>query len=413
MKKILYLEPVGGVAGDMFLAAAIDLGVPEADLRAGLDTLRLPGWRLSTSRAARHSITGTHLDVQLIADSPAGERSLVEIREIIRSANGLSARVRERALEIFDLIGQAEAKIHEVPIEKIHFHEVGAVDSIVDICGASLALELLGEPEVYAAPPPLGSGSVETAHGKMPVPTPATLELLKDRPVRFEGIGELTTPTGAALGRAFCKLEPPPEFLLERVGYAVGTQQLPDRANVLRASLGRLASEDGDSTWVVEANLDDCNPQLLGSLLETMLELGAMDAFVLPATMKKSRPGHLIGVVVSGSRRQAVSDALLRESTTLGLRYYRVERMVLERSVEEVSTRFGPVRIKLGHRGGTVLNAQPEFEDCRRIAQKEKVPIKQVWAEALASYHQSREAREHDRQAPVGSADSRFSKKDR
>jgi uncharacterized protein (DUF111 family) len=328
----------------------------------------------------------------VIADSPAVERSLVEIRDIIRSANGLSARVRERALEIFDLIGQAEAKIHEVPIEKIHFHEVGAVDSIVDICGGSLALELLGEPEVYAAPPPLGSGTVETAHGKMPVPTPATLELLKDRPVRFEGIGE---------------------FLLERVGYGVGTQQLPDRANVLRASLGRLASEEGDSTWVVEANLDDCNPQLLGSLLETMLELGAMDAFVLPATMKKSRPGHLVGVVVSGSRRQAISDALLRESTTLGVRYYRVERMVLERSVEEVSTRFGPVRIKLGHRGGTVLNAQPEFEDCRRIAQKEKVPIKQVWAEALASYHQSREAREHDRQAALGSADSRFSKKDR
>src|SRR6266852_4706222 len=222
MKKILYLEPVGGVAGDMFLAAAIDLGVPEADLRAGLDTLRLPGWRLSTSRAARHSITGTHLDVQLIADSPAGERSLVEIREIIRSANGLSARVRERALEIFDLIGQAEAKIHEVPIEKIHFHEVGAVDSIVDICGASLALELLGEPEVYASAPPLGSGSVETAHGNMPV----------------------TTPTGAALVRAFCKVEPPPEFILEKVGYGVGTQQLRDRPNVLRASLGRLVGEE-------------------------------------------------------------------------------------------------------------------------------------------------------------------------
>jgi uncharacterized protein (DUF111 family) len=174
-----------------------------------------------------------------------------------------------------------------------------------------------------------------------------------------------------------------------------------------------LPREEGESTWVVEANLDDCNPQLLGSLLETMLELGALDAFVLPATMKKSRPGHLFGVVVSGSRRQAVSDALLRESTTLGLRSYRVERTVLERSVEEVSTRFGPVRIKLGHRGGAVLNAQPEFEDCRRIAQKQKVPIKQVWAEALASYHQRTEAREHERQASVGSADSRFSKKDR
>src|SRR5258707_5589602 len=266
MKKILYLEPVGGVAGDMFLAAAIDVGVPEGDLRAGLESLRLPGWRLSTSRAARHSITGTHVDVQLIADSPVGERSLVEIRDIIRSANGLSPRVRERALEIFDLIGQAEAKIHEVPIEKIHFHEVGAVDSIVDISGASLALELRGEPEVYAAPPPLGSGSVETAHGKMPVPTPATLELLKDRPVRFEGIGELTTPTGAALVRAFCKVEPPPEFILEKVGYGVFTQHLLDRPNAFPAPLGRLVGEEAASTWVVEANLDDCNLQRMAGV---------------------------------------------------------------------------------------------------------------------------------------------------
>jgi pyridinium-3,5-bisthiocarboxylic acid mononucleotide nickel chelatase len=412
MKKILYLEPVGGVAGDMFLAAAIDLGVAEGDLRARLDTLRLPGWRFSTRRVATHSITGTHLDVLLTPDSPVGERSLVEIREIIRSANGLSPKVRERALEIFDLIGRAEAKIHEVPMEKIHFHEVGAVDSIVDICGASLALELLGEPEVYASAPPLGSGTVETAHGHLPVPTPATLELLRDRPVRFEGMGELTTPTGAALVRAFCKVESPPEFLLEKVGYGVGTLQLRDRPNVLRASLGRLVAEDADPTWVVEANLDDCNPQLLGSLIETMLELGAMDAFVLPATMKKSRPGHLVGVVVSAARRQAVVDALLRESTTLGVRHYPVQRVMLERSVEEVSTRFGPVRVKIGRRGEAVFNAQPEFEDCRRIAKKEKVPIKEVWAEALASYHRATEASAHDRQA-VGSADSRFPEKDR
>src|SRR5260370_24533738 len=233
MKKILYLEPVGGVAGDMFLAAAIDLGVAEAERRAGLDSLRLPGWRLSTARAGRHSITGTHVDVQLIADSPVGERSLVEIRDIIRSAKGLSPRVRERALEIFDLIGQAEAKIHEVPIEKIHFHEVGAVDSIVDICAASLALELLGEPEVYAAPPPLGSGSVETAPGTIPVPPPATLELLKERPVRFKGIGELTTPHGAAVVRAFCKLQPPPQLLLETRSYTPRTPHLPYLPHIL------------------------------------------------------------------------------------------------------------------------------------------------------------------------------------
>jgi len=410
MNKVLYLEPIGGVAGDMFLAAAIDLGVSPAQLSEGLSSLRLPQWRLSTSRGARHSITGTHLDVQVLARAPDRERSLFEIKQIIADARGLSGRVRERALGIFQRIGDVEAKIHGVPIEQIHFHEVGAVDSIVDVCGASLALELLGEPEVYASAPPLGSGMVDTAHGRMPVPAPATVALLAGLPVRFEGVGELTTPTGAALLSAFCKVEPPPEFVLERVGYGVGTREFPDRPNVLRATLGRLVDTTADSTWVIEANVDDCSPQLLGNLLEAMLELGALDAYVLPATMKKSRPGHLIGVVAPASVRDAVANALLRESTTLGVRQHRVDRLVVERSFEEVSTRFGPVRMKIGTRNGKRINAQPEFEDCRRIAQKQKVPIKQVWAEALASYHQ-REAQGHDRET-MGPADSGLSEED-
>jgi len=411
MKKVLYLEPIGGVAGDMFLAAAIDLGVSAAQLSEGLRNLKLPKWRLSASRDARHSITGTRVDVQLLAKAPLGERNLTEIREIIAEARGLSARVRERALAIFQRIGEVEAKIHGIPIEQIHFHELGAVDSIVDICGASLALELLGEPEVYASAPPLGSGMVDTAHGRMPVPSPATVALLADLPVRFEGVGELTTPTGAALLSAFCKVKPPPEFVLERVGYGVGTRQFQDRPNVLRATLGRLVDTKADSTWVIEANVDDCSPQLLGNLLDAMLELGAFDAYVLPATMKKSRPGHLIGVVAPASVREAITNALLRESTTLGVRQYHVDRIVVERSFEEVSTRFGPVRIKIGSQNGMPINAQPEFEDCRRIAQKQKVPIKQVWAEALASYHQT-EARGHDRET-MGPTDSGLSEKDR
>jgi len=411
MKKVLYLEPIGGVAGDMFLAAAIDLGVSAAQLSEGLRSLKLPKWRLSASRDARHSITGTHIDVQLLAKAPLGERTLTEIREIIAEARGLSTRVRERALAIFQRIGEVEAKIHGIPIEQIHFHELGAVDSLVDICGASLALELLGEPEVYASAPPLGSGMVDTAHGRMPVPSPATVALLADLPVRFEGVGELTTPTGAALLSAFCKVKPPPEFVLERVGYGVGTREFQDRPNVLRATLGRLVDTKADSTWVIEANVDDCSPQLLGNLLDAMLELGAFDAYVLPATMKKSRPGHLIGVVAPASVREAVTNALLRESTTLGVRQYHVDRIVVERSFEEVSTRFGPVRIKIGSQNGKPINAQPEFEDCRRIAQKQKVPIKQVWAEALASYHQT-EARGHDRET-VGPTDSGLSEEDR
>jgi uncharacterized protein (TIGR00299 family) protein len=249
-----------------------------------------------------------------------------------------------------------------------------------------VVLELLGEPEVYAAPPPLGSGTTRTAHGVIPIPGPATLEILRDVPVRFEGVGELTTPTGAALLKTFCRIGPPPELVVEKVGYGVGTADFTDRPNVLRATLGTLAHGGAAGTYVLECNLDDCSPQVLGFLVERLLELGALDAYVLPATMKKGRPGHLLGAVVGADVRDRVMDALLAESTTLGVRFHRVERTALERESREVETRFGKVRVKLGRRGGKELNAQPEYEDCRALALQHGVPLKQVWAEALAAY---------------------------
>jgi uncharacterized protein (TIGR00299 family) protein len=391
MKKILYLEPVGGIAGDMFLAAAIDLGVSPEELRQRLGSLDLPTWKLSASRAVRHAITGIHVDVEVQATARPGRgRKLSEIRLLIQSAPGFSARVRERALAVFDLIGRVEAKIHDIPLEEVHFHEVGAVDSIVDICGAAVALEMLGDPEMYSAPPPLGSGTVQTAHGNLPIPAPATLAILTETPVRFEGVGELTTPTGAALLKALGQVRAPPEFLLERVGYGVGTRELADRPNVLRASLGRVLDGEGERMLVIETNVDDCSPQLLGGILEELTSLGALDAYVLPATMKKSRPGHLLGAIVPESRKDAIVDALLLQSTTIGVRVQRTERIVLERSFDEVDTPHGTIRIKLAMRNGEVVNAQPEFEDCRQIAQKRGIPVKRVWAEALASYHRPR-----------------------
>jgi uncharacterized protein (TIGR00299 family) protein len=263
----------------------------------------------------------------------------------------------------------------------------------VDICGAAIVLELLGDPEVYAAPPPLGSGLLDAAHGRIPIPAPATLEILRDLPVRFEGVGELTTPTGAALLKALCRIEPPPAFVLERIGYGVGTQNFKDRANVLRASIGHRAVERGDAIYVLEANLDDCSPQLLGALLERLMELGALDAYVIPATMKKGRPGHLLGAVVSGDRRPALAEALFAESTTLGVRFHAVERTVLDRELQEVETPHGRVRIKVAQRDGKVINAQPEFEDCRALAAQHRVPIKLVQAEAIAAYQQLAQAR--------------------
>ena len=373
----------------MFLAAAVDLGVSPAEIASALAGLNVPGWKLSTAKATRHSITGTHLDVVLDEPAQVGDRRLADIRSLIERAPTLPPRARQRALAVFQLIGQAEAKIHHIPIEQIHFHEIGAIDSIIDICGAAVVLELLGDPDTYAAPPPLGSGVLSSAHGQIPIPSPATLEILRDLPVRFEGVGELTTPTGAALLKGLCRIEPPPPFVLERIGYGVGTRELTDRANVLRASIGRPVVPAEEAVYVVEANLDDCSPQLLGALIEQLLELGALDAYVIPATMKKGRPGHLLGAVVTGERKPAIAEALLAESTTLGVRFYAVERTVLDRDFEQVETPYGPVRIKVARRDGVVMNTSPEFEDCRALAARHRVPVKQIQAEAIAAYQQA------------------------
>jgi uncharacterized protein (TIGR00299 family) protein len=387
-RPVLYLEPVGGIAGDMFLASALDLGVPLEALAQALGGLGVPGWKFSVSRTQRHAIEGTHVDVLVDEAKHAhAHHSLADIRALIRSAPSLSAAAKDRALAVFEALGQAEAKVHGMPLDEVHFHEVGAVDSIVDVCGAAVVLDLLGDPEVFVAPPPLGSGTIRSAHGPIPVPGPATLEILREVPVKFEGVGELTTPTGAALVKVLGRVEPPPLLVVEKVGYGVGTKDFADRPNVLRASLGRRATAPTSGMDVVEANLDDCSPQLIATVLDALLEKGAVDVAVLPATMKKGRPGHLVSAVVPREKREAVVEALLEESTTLGVRFHAVERSVLDRSFVEVATPYGAVRVKLGRRGERVLNAQPEFEDCKACAQKAKVPVKQVWAAALAAYH--------------------------
>jgi pyridinium-3,5-bisthiocarboxylic acid mononucleotide nickel chelatase len=312
-------------------------------------------------------------------------RGLKEIRDLILRCPSLPERARGRAIRVFEVIGEAEAKIHGVPIEEVHFHEVGAVDSIVDVCGAAAVLELLGDPTVFALPPPVGSGTVMAAHGPMPVPAPATLEILRDVPVRFEGTGELTTPTGAALLKALCRVGAVPPMVVERVGYGVGTKDFKDRANVLRASLGHLARVAERALVLLETNLDDCSPELLGGLLEQLLEHGALDAWVAPVTMKKSRPGHLLSALVPAELQDELCRRVFAESTTLGIRVRPVERVALERRVEEVQTRYGPVRVKLGLLGGEVMNAAPEYEDCRARAKEHGVSVKEVWTLALAA----------------------------
>jgi uncharacterized protein (TIGR00299 family) protein len=385
---LLLLEPIGGIAGDMFLAAAIDAGVEAAALEAGLRTLGLPGWRLDVSRRVSGGISGVHVDVTVEGAQP-GERSLTEILSVV-DGSGLSPRARAAARDVFERIGRAEARVHGVPVEKVHFHEIGAVDSIVDVCGAAVALDLLGWPRVFSEPPELGSGTTRSAHGRMPVPPPAVLELLAGKAVRPGGPpGEAVTPTGAALLAAFAEVGPLPPFVPVRIGYGIGTTSWPDRPNVLRMTVAE-ASADAPELWVLEANLDDCPGQLVARAIEACLEEGALDAWAAPLTMKKGRPGILLGALAPAGRREPVARAILRETTTLGVRRYAVRRDELEREVVPVETMYGPVRVKVGRLDGREIGAHPEYEDCAARARERGVAVREVVAAALAAHRARR-----------------------
>jgi hypothetical protein len=381
----LHLDPVGGVAGDMFLAACLDAGVDAGALRAGLAALHLPGWRLEAREAHSNGIGGTHVDVVLEGPQPH-ERALAEILQLI-AASGLSERAQAAATKVFRALGEAEAAVHRVPVEQIHFHEVGAVDALVDICGAAICLEIMGWPRVTAVPPPSGAGLVKSMHGLIPVPAPATLQLLRGRRLRPSGPGERTTPTGAALLAALAEEVPAmPDLVIERVGYGVGTRKLDDGPNVLRVIRGRAARGHAtDSCVIVEANLDDATGQLAAHALEALLAAGAADAWLAPVVGKKGRPGFVLSAMVEEARLAAVQTALLRETPTLGVRWSRRERRVLDRAWREVETPWGRVRVKVGLLDGEAVNLAPEFDDCAAVANAAGVPLKQVLQAALAA----------------------------
>jgi uncharacterized protein (TIGR00299 family) protein len=393
--QLLFLEPVGGIAGDMFMAAALDAGLDRAALERSLATLGVPGFRLEVSRTEAGGIAGTHVDVVVEGPQPRA-RGLEEILALVQ-ASGLPPAAKAKALELFDRIGRAEAKVHGIPLEQVHFHEVGAVDSIVDVCGAAIALDLLGWPRVVAVPPELGQGFVKTAHGLLPVPPPAVLELLAGRPIRPGGpVGEAVTPTGAALLAVLAELGTPPPFTPRAIGYGVGTKRWPDRPNVLRMTLGDLAEGAAAAgqerlparggVVQIEANLDDCPGQLVAAALDAALKAGALDAWATPCTMKKGRPGLVLAALAPEGHRDAVALAFLRETTTLGVRMQPVERVELDRAFDAVETAYGPVRVKVGRLRGGVMSAHPEYEDCAARAGERGVPVKEVMAAALAAW---------------------------
>jgi uncharacterized protein (TIGR00299 family) protein len=306
-------------------------------------------------------------------------------------ASGLSPRARAAARAIFGRIGRAEAKVHGVPLDEVHFHEVGAVDSIVDVCGAAVALDLLGWPRVVSAAPELGRGMMRSAHGPMPIPPPAVLELLAGKPVRPGGPqGEAVTPTGAALLAELAEIGPLPAFVPGRIGYGLGTSRWADRPNVLRMTVGDPVSHPlspgGESVlWVLETNLDDCPGQLVARAIEAALEAGALDAWAAPVTMKKGRPGFLLSALVEEPARAAVTRVFFAETTTLGVRRHAVERDALERVFETVETPYGKVRVKVARSDGRELGAHPEYDDCAALAREKGVPVKEVMAAALAA----------------------------
>jgi len=435
--RIAYLDCFSGISGDMFLGALVDAGVTPTIFEEAVAALNI-GARLEMSRVNRSGISATKADVivneikdqpreKFASGSPAhlhfhtysGDlehdhsehehhgRALSQIREIIRGAS-LSDSAKQTAIAIFEKLGAAEAKIHNVPIQQIHFHEVGAVDALVDIVCAAVGAEALGVDEFICSPLNVGGGTVTCAHGTFPVPAPATVELLKGAPVYSSGIqAELVTPTGAAivaiLAKRFASF---PQMNIDRTGYGAGTRDFPGHANVLRITVGENLVDtetggDGHATHssnkpsreniiVLEANLDDLTPQVFGYVMNQLLEAGALDVFSTPVQMKKNRPGILLTVLAKREDAGKLSRIIFAETTTLGVRRREESREVLARKWQTVTTRFGDIRIKLASLNGTVTNYAPEYEDCRRIAAEHRVPLKTVMQEAVQEFLKSK-----------------------
>jgi len=417
--RIAYLDCFSGISGDMFLGALVDAGVSPnllEDTVAALDV----GARLQISRVTRGGISAAKVDVYVQGEkdlprevfwdqqpqnrahghshepSQRHGRSMTEIRAIIEKA-AISSTAKVTAIRIFEALGEAEAETHETSIEQVHFHEVGAVDALVDIVCASAGAESLAVQEWICSPLNVGGGTVKCAHGTLPVPAPATLKLLRDAPVYSSGPQvELVTPTGAAIVKTLCsRFESFPLMKIEKSGYGAGTRDFPEHPNLLRIIIGEAVPSDEvttsrnsttDTITVLEANLDDLSPQVLAYAMERLLAEGALDVFSLPVQMKKSRSGALLTVLAKMEDANRLTKLIFAETTTLGVRRREEQRQTLSRRWQTVDTTWGPVRIKIANMNGTVSNYAPEYEDCRALAEAHHVPLKQVIQEAVQAY---------------------------
>ncbi len=391
MKRIAYFDCFAGISGDMILGAMVDSGLSLETLKNELTKLNVPGWELSAEKVTRRGMTGTQVHVK--TGEISHHRYLADIIKII-SQSGLSDSVKDRALNIFMLLADAEAVVHGISREKVHFHEVGALDAIIDITGAAIAFDALHIDQVSVSPLNTGSGTIRAAHGVLPVPAPATSLLLEGFDIYSSGIqAELVTPTGAAIIRSFCKKSSSlPNITLESTGYGSGSKEL-EVANLLRLFIG-FRNELHDETETViqlETNIDDSSPEITAYLMERLFAAGALDVFITPIIMKKNRPGHLLAAIVSPEKEDTVTHIIFRESTSSGIRRFQRERYTLPRELQSVETPFGSIAVKIHRLGEEVVTISPEFEDCRRAAEETNTPLKSVYNAAITAWHHNRE----------------------
>ena len=385
--RVVYFDCVSGAAGDMIMASLLDAGVPVAALRTELGKLALEGWELRAREVMKGVFRATKVDVEIDRGAHRHQRSLGDILAILeRSA--LTPSVKERAARIFTRLADAEARVHGTDRESVHFHEVGAVDAIIDVTGAVLALDLAGVQAVHVSALPIGGGHVGGAHGRIPVPGPGTAELLRGFPVVDTGVrAELVTPTGAAiLTTLAASAGRMPPLTVDAVGYGAGTVDLPDTPNVLRCFLGETtASEAGDETVLeVETTIDDMSPQLYEPLIERLFEAGALDVYLQPVIMKRGRPGIVVTVLCAPERAGDLSRALFEESTTIGVRWSERRRARLQREMIVLTTAYGAIPFKVSRLQGRIVTVTPEFADVARIAREKSLPVREVLDQARA-----------------------------
>ena len=398
--RTLYFDCFAGAAGDMILGALLDAGLPFDELKHALGSLAVEGWDVSVDRVMKTGVTAAKFRVHERVPAGSGGHHHHHMQHVFAAIerSALSEPAKARAIRMFRRLGEAEAVIHNTKIDRVHLHEVGAMDSIIDIVGAAFAFEWFKADRVVVSPINVGSGMVKTAHGMFPVPAPATVSLVAGAPVYSSGVqSELLTPTGALILTEYASAYGPiPSMKIQRVGYGAGDRELPETPNVVRVLVGEDAPQDlntseprdrnGHRVAVLECEIDDMNPQIFGVLMEKLYAAGALEVFYSAVQMKKNRPGTLMTVVCTPDDRNTMTEIVFRESTTIGIRYQALSRECLDRELVTVTTAIGPVRFKVARRDGRVLNAQPEFEDLAKLSAEHGIPVKEVQALAQKAW---------------------------